>query len=98
MYDQARLMQRSQDGVRPAAMEGGVLQGLAASEAESLADEAVALRKALRIKVEDDNDLITARRAFAECGYFLVALNERAAATSVTATALLRRLERGEGD
>ena len=56
------------------------------------------LSQSSKEKVEDDNDLITARRAFAECGYFLVALNERAAATSVTATALLRRLERGEGD
>ena len=67
------------------------------AEASSLADAAAELRKVLRIKVEDDQDILTAKRALAECGHFLLQLDAEAEKTESGATELLRKLELGEG-
>jgi hypothetical protein len=92
----SRIMQRSAGGVRPRA-DDGPLRGLPTPLVLLFASGAVELRKSLRIKIEDDKDLETARRAFAECGHFVLRLREEAAARGVGETELLRKLEAGEG-
>lgn len=92
----SHIMQRSADGVRPRANDGP-LRGLPMPVVLLFASGAVELRKSLRIKIEDDKDLETARRAFAECGHFVLRLREEAAARGVSETELLRKLEVGEG-
>ena len=62
-----------------------------------MAEAAAELRGLLRIKVEDDQDLLTAKRAMAECGYFLLAVRSEAMVRSLTPIGLLRKLELGEG-
>jgi len=91
----SRIMMRSADGVRPR-VEDGPLRGLGGAELLVFASGAVELRKSLRIKIEDDQDLETARRAFAECGHFVLLLQAEAAARGVGETELLRKLEMGE--
>jgi hypothetical protein len=91
-----RMMQRSAGGARPRA-DDGPLRGLPTPVVLLFASGAVELRKSLRIKIEDDKDLETARRAFAECGHFVLRLREEASARGMDETELLRKLEVGEG-
>jgi len=91
-----RLMQRSRDGLRmPHAADDGVL-GLSEEETARYAGSAAELRSLLRVKVEDDQDIVTAQRALAECGYFFLALKEAAAERSVSETELLRTCQSGK--
>lgn len=92
-----RIMQRSADGSRRTAQDGP-LNGLSGSAVLLYAAGAVELRKSLRIKIEDDKDLETARRAFAECGHFVLRLRAEAATRGISETELLRKLEAGEAD
>lgn len=90
------LTQRSAEGSRPTA-EDGPLRGIGGVELLMCSGAAAELRKTLRIKIEDDKDLETARRAFAECGHFLLLLKEEATARALPEDELLRVLEAGEG-
>jgi hypothetical protein len=90
-----RLMQRSRDGLRAPATDDGVL-GLSESESAQYAVAAAELRSLLRVKVEDGQDLVTAQRALAECGYFFVALKEAATERKVSETGLLRTCQSGK--
>jgi hypothetical protein len=54
-----------------------------------LAEAVTDLRKLLRVKVEDDQDLVTAQQALSEAGYFLLLVESEAAAKGKTADALL---------
>ena len=80
----------------PQPEEGGGILGLCKEETEHLAASAAALCKLLRVKVEDDQDIVTAQQALAECGYFFVKLKAEAAAREIGETELLRKCESGE--
>lgn len=73
------------------------LQALDLALIDALAAAAAELRALLRIKVEDDQDLLTAQRALAECGYFLLLLRAEAPKRGLTEAALLKKCELGEG-
>jgi hypothetical protein len=66
-------------------------------QVKRMCQSASELRCLIRIKVEDDQDLVTARRAMAECGYFLIGLRSEAPTRSLTVMELLGKLENGEG-
>ena len=89
-------MLRSPEGERGNGALPSVLAGLATTTVAELTAGAAALRKLVRIKVEDDQDIVTARRAVAEAGYFLVALKEEAPRRGLSEAELLQRLELGE--
>ena len=57
---------------------------------------AAALRGLVRIKVEDDQDIATARRAVAECGYFPLALAAEAELRGLSEAELLAVVESSE--
>ena len=65
-----RLMNRSADGKRQTAGESGLLPRLGSDRSLMLAEAVTDLRKLLRVKVEDDQDLVTAQQALSEAGYF----------------------------
>ena len=74
-----------------------VLQALSAAEIAALGAAGAELRCLLRIKVEDDSDMQTARQALAECGYFLLLLREEAPKRRLSEQALLEKCDLGEG-
>jgi len=74
------------------------LQALDAALVDGLVAAAAELRALLRIKVEDDQDLLTAQRALAECGYFLLLLRDEARKRELSEADLLRKCELGEAE
>ena len=84
-----RLMNRSADGKRQTAGESGLLPRLGSDRSLMLAEAVTDLRKLLRVKVEDDQDLVTAQQALSEAGYFLLLVESEAATKGKTADALL---------
>ena len=88
--------QRSRQGMRVPPEDGGGILGMDKAETEHLAAAAAALCKLLRVKVEDDQDIVTAQQALAECGHFFVKLQAEAAERGVSETELLRKCELGE--
>ena len=73
------------------------LQPLDSGSVASLGAAGAGLRGLLRIKIEDDQDLKTARQALAECGHFLLLLKEEAPKRGLSEPALLKKLDLGEG-
>ena len=73
------------------------LQALPPAEVVSLGAAGAELRGLLRIKVEDDQDLLTAQRALAECAHFLLLARAEAPKRELTEAELLRKLDLGEG-
>ena len=73
------------------------LAPLSRYEVESLGVGGAELRALLRIKVEDDADLATARQALGECGAFLEQLRREAPERGLSEAELLRKLDLGEG-
>ena len=100
--DVARGALRSRDG---GGGGGGIgdaplpaaLQSLSLEEVDAMSHAGAELRALVRIKVEDDQDLKTARQAIAECAAFLRLLREEAPKRGMTEAALLHKLELGEG-
>ena len=89
-----RATLRSSEGERPALPP--CLQTLQPYEVERLGAGGAELRALLRIKVEDDADLQTARQALAECGFFLLLLRAEAPKRSLTEAELLKKCDLGE--
>ena len=73
-----RLMNRSADGKRQTAGESGLLPRLGSDRSLMLAEAVTDLRKLLRVKVEDDQDLVTAQQALSEAGSVRMKLNGKA--------------------
>ena len=97
--DAARMMLRSRDGDSNGAADAlpACLQPLSPALIDALGAAGADLRGLLRIKIEDDQDLKTAQRALAECGYFLVLLRQEAPKRQLSFTELLKKLDLGEG-
>ena len=89
-----RATLRSSEGERPALPP--CLQTLQPYEVERLGAGGAELRALLRIKVEDDADLQTARQALAECGFFLLLLRAEAPKRSLNEAELLKKCDLGE--
>ena len=83
-----RLMNRSADGKRQTAGESGLLPRLGSDRSLMLAEAVTDLRKLLRVKVEDDQDLVTAQQAL-RGGVLFAPGRERGAGEGQTADALL---------
>lgn len=73
-----------------------ILEKLSSDETAQMSQEAEVLRKLVRIKVEDDNDLAAARRALAEAGHFFLLLRSEAAGRTLSAEELLKLCEVGD--
>jgi len=91
-----RATLRSREGARPTPPP--CLESVEAYEVERLGAAGAELRGLLRIKVEDDADLQTARQALAECGYFLLQLRAEATKRGLTDAELLKKCDLGEAD
>ena len=92
---EVRATLRSSEGTRPELAP--CLRSLEIAEIERLGSSGAELRALLRIKIEDDQDLATAQRALAECGYFLVGLRAAAPERGLSEAQLLKKLDLGEG-
>ena len=68
-----------------------LLAQLGPDTTRAMADAADDLRKLLRVKVADDQDLKTAQQALAESAYFFVALQQEADGLGVSADEQLKQ-------
>ncbi|KAL1524236.1 hypothetical protein AB1Y20_019141 [Prymnesium parvum] len=93
--DEDRRMLRS-GGAGLSGAQKAVLDQLSKEEVSYYSQEADAMKKLVRIKVEDDNDLATARRAVAEAGHFILLLRSEATERGLSTNELLKKCEYGE--
>lgn len=81
------------DGSEAATAASVGLEEMAASEWEAQAAGADALRKLVRIKVQDDNDLKAANGALSSCGEFFSNLGIYSSRQGLKETAVLEKLD-----
>ncbi len=87
--DAARQTLNSSDGKRDE--PSPLLTQLGPSATHRMADDADDMRKLLRVKVADDQDIKTAQQALAESAYFFVALQQEADGLGVGADEQLKQ-------